>query len=257
VFLCIDVGNSQIHGGFYQDGLFVHSFRIQTRSGWSADQCGLFIRSFCHEKNINLRVLKKIAVSSVVPSMDVTIREACRSYFGIEPLYLKSGVKTGISVVRYKNVHEIGSDLIASAVGAVQAYPHTNLIVMDFGTATTIIAVNASKEFFAGPILPGVKTQVASLAAMAEKLVPVEVVVPQNLLVHSTAEAIQAGVYYSHLAALRYLSCEMASLAFNDPSYTRVATGGYSSLFEKDDLFDAMDPVLVLKGLVEIIRMND
>lgn len=256
MLLCFDVGNSQVYGGFYEDKKFSHNFRINTKIGWSSDQLGIFLRSFCREHNVAYEKVNEIAVSSVVPSFDYHLKNACLKYFKVEPLFIKSGIKTGVSVAKYKAFSEIGADLICSAVGALEQYPDNNLLLVDMGTATTITAVNKKKEFITGLIIPGIKTQVASLAHAAEKLFTVELVQPKTIMAKDTSESIQAGLYYGHLGAMRLLLKKLAKEALQDQEHKIIATGGFARLFTRTKLFDVIDSDLVLKGLVKIVAMN-
>jgi type III pantothenate kinase len=256
MLICIDVGNTQVYGGFYQDNNFIHSFRINTKVGWSSDQLGIFLKSFCHEHAINIEQVESIAVSSVVPSFDHHLQNACLKYFKKRALFVKAGVKSGLSVAKFKNSHEIGADLICSAVGAINLHPNTNLLIIDMGTATTICAVNKSKEFLTGLIIPGIKTQNDSLAISAEKLFSVELVKPKTIMSGSTVESIQNGIYYSHIGGIKYLLQKLGKAAFGEEKSLVIATGGYSRIFTDSGLFELFDPDLVLKGLVKIIELN-
>lgn len=256
MLLCFDVGNSQVYGGFHENNKFSHNFRINTKIGWSSDQLGIFLRSFCREHNIASEKVNEIAVSSVVPSFDYHLKNACLKYFKVEPMFVKAGIKTGLSVAKFKSSHEIGADLICSAVGAVEQYPDSNLLIVDMGTATTITVINSKKEFITGVIIPGIKTQAASLAQAAEKLLTVELLHPKTVVAKDTIESIQAGLYYGHLGAMRLLLKKLAKEAINDQDHKVVATGGFARLFMKAKLFDVIDSDLVLKGLVKITSLN-
>lgn len=256
MLVCIDVGNTQVYGGFYQDGNFIHSFRINTKVGWSSDQLGIFLKSFCHEHAIDIEQVNEIAVSSVVPSFDHHLQNACLKYFKKRALFVKMGVKTGLSVTKFKNAHEIGADLICSAVGAINLHPNANILIVDMGTATTITAVSKAKEFLTGLIMPGIKTQSESLSSSAEKLFSVELVKPKGIMSSSTVESIQNGIYYSNIGGIKYLIHELGKAAFHNEKYIVIATGGYSRIFESSDLFEFFDPDLVLKGLVKIMELN-
>ena len=256
MLICIDVGNTQVYGGFYHDGAFIHSFRLNVKVGWSSDQLGIFLKSFCREHAIDTEKVASIAVSSVVPSFDHHLQNACLKYFKKRALFVKSGVKSGLSVTKFKNSHEIGADLICSAVGAINLYPNTNLLIVDMGTATTICAVNKAKEFLTGLIIPGIKTQNDSLALSAEKLFSVELLKPKSIMSGSTVESIQNGIYYSHIGGIKYLLHKLGKAAFAEEKSLVIATGGYSRIFADTGLFEVIDPDLVLKGLVKIIELN-
>jgi type III pantothenate kinase len=256
MLMCFDVGNTEIYCGIYYHKKFINSFRIKTKNGWSSDQIGIFMKSFCRENDINISKLDKIAISSVVPSVDYSLRSACIKYFDKDPLFVKAGIKIGLSVTKFKQTQEIGADLICNAVGALDHYPEQNLLIVDLGTATTISAVNKSREYLTGVIIPGVKTQVESLALAAEKLFSVELMRPKNISPKSTIESIQAGIYYGHLGGIQLLLEKLSSACFSNEKYLIIGTGGFSRLFSNAKLFDIIDTDLTLKGLVKIIELN-
>jgi len=233
MLMCFDIGNSHIYGSFYFNDSINHKFRINTKAGWSSDQLGIFLKSFCREHDIDIQKISKIAISSVVPSLDYHFRNCCIKYFNQEPLIVKAGIKMGVSLSRFKYPHEIGADLICNAVGAINDHPNQNLLIIDMGTATTITLVNKEKEYLAGVIIPGPKTQIDSLAVAAEKLFGVELVEPKEILPKSTLESIQVGIYYSHLGGIGLLMEKLSVAAFGDEGYISIATGGFSR-FSKD-----------------------
>ncbi len=256
MLLCIDAGNSQIYGGFFVDGKVINSFRLNTKLGWSSDQLGIFLRSFCHEHGVDVATVTTIAISSVVPSLDYHLNNAALKYFKCIPLFVKAEVKTGIDVSKFEGHREIGADLICSAVGAIEQFPDKNLFIVDMGTASTIIAISKSKEFLTGVIVPGLALQASSLVSAAEKLFSVEMVKPERCMPTNTAESIQVGLYYSHIGGLKYLMKKLAQGCFKDEEYLVIGTGGYSRLFEDIALFDHVEPDLILSGLVKIVELN-
>jgi type III pantothenate kinase len=256
MYLCIDIGNTEIYGGFCDNNIFTHSFRASSKAEWSADQLGMFIKAYCREHAINPDLIEHIGISSVVPSLDYHLQNACLKYFNKTPIFVRSGIKTGINVSKFKNSHEIGADRICGAIGAVTEFPNRNILVVCMGTATTITAINKSAEFLTGIIIPGIKTQRDALAKAAAKLFSVELIKPKTLTPTSTTEAMQMGLFYSHLGGIQLLLQKLAQNAFRNEDCFVVGTGGYSSLFAESDLFDAMDKFLELKGLCKIIELN-
>ena len=154
--LCIDVGNTRIYCGIFEEDAILSRFRKATDRGVSSDELGLFLRQAMRENGLEPDDVTSIGFCSVVPDLNHALVSACKSYFGLEPFVLKAGVRTGLKI-RYKNPTEVGADRIADAIGATNRYPDTNLIIMDFGTATTVEAVNSDKEYLGGAIIPGVR----------------------------------------------------------------------------------------------------
>ena len=103
MMLCLDIGNTQMYGGYYNGEKITHRFRINTKRGWSSDEFGVFVQSYFREQNIKPTSIKKISICSVVPSINYSIRGACIKYFNIDPFMIQLGVKTGLIVNKYKN----------------------------------------------------------------------------------------------------------------------------------------------------------
>lgn len=150
--LCLDVGNTQIHGGVFNKEELILQFRRTSRQHYSSDELGVFFRTVLRENNIEPEVIKRISVCSVVPDINHSLRSACLKYFRTEPFFLKPGVKTGLKI-KYRNPLEVGTDRIANAIAVTHLYPNKNIIVVDFGTATTFCVISKSKEYLGGIIL--------------------------------------------------------------------------------------------------------
>lgn len=253
MILCIDVGNSHIYGGLCQNGKIIQRFRCTSKASTS-DEIGIFLKSVLRENNIH-QSIEQIAICSVVPQLDYSLRAACKKYFNIEPFVLQAGVKTGLKI-GYRNPLEVGADRIANAIAASSIYPEKNLILIDFGTATTFCAVNAAKNYLGGVILPGIRLCMEALQANTAKLPSVEIVSSKQVLGRSTIESIQSGLYYGALGACREILNQIKSQVFHDKPVVVVGTGGFANLFENDELFDINVPDLVLHGLLLALEMN-
>ncbi len=263
MILCLDVGNSQIHGGLFNGENLELQFRRTTRHGATSDEFGIFLRSVLRENDLDPTKISKIAICTVVPEVLHSLKNACLKYFNINPFILQAGVKTGLKI-KYKNPLEVGADRIANAIAASHLYPNQNLVVIDFGTATTFCAINEKREYLGGVILPGLKISMSALESNTSKLPAVEIVVPNNLVGKSTVESIQSGLFYGGLGAVKEIKQLIIQEAFHGKKPVVLATGGFASLFfealEKriieKDLFDAEIPDLVLKGLFLSLKMN-
>jgi type III pantothenate kinase len=170
-------------------------------------------------------------------------------------MILRPGTKTGLKI-RYKDPKEVGADRIADAIGAVKLYPGRNLIVVDFGTATTLTAITRDGEFLGGNILPGVRLALEALVEKTAKLPSVEIVPAENAIGRSTVESIQNGLYWSNVGMVKELVARMTAEAFPDEAPLVIGTGGFSHLFDQEGLFDAVVPDLILVGLREALRLN-
>ena len=255
MLFCLDIGNSQIHGGVFDDETLRCQFRKTTHPLGSSDEFGVFFAAVLRENGVDPKAVRATAVCSVVPPALYPVRSACVKYFRCEPFVLQAGVKTGLKV-RYRNPHEVGADRIAGAVAATQRRPAANVIVVDCGTATTFDVVTAEADYLGGAILPGVGISVETLAGRTAKLPTVEITRPATALGRSTIESIQAGVYHGHVGAIRQLLGELTRETFAGQRPYVVGTGGFARLFEGEKLFDEIVPELVLLGLKHAAQLN-
>ncbi|MCW8410031.1 type III pantothenate kinase [Legionella sp. PATHC035] len=255
MILCIDVGNSHIYGGVFDGEEIKLRFR-HTSKVTTSDELGIFLKSVLRENNCSPEGIRQIGICSVVPQVDYSLRAACVKYFSLEPFLLQAGVKTGLNI-KYRNPIEVGADRIANAIAATHAYPNQNVIVIDFGTATTFCVITAQKAYMGGAILPGVRLSVDALSKNTAKLPAVEIIKIENAVGRSTIESIQSGVFYGAIGACRELIQRLKQEAFGTEKALVLATGGFASLFEKQELYDHLVPDLVLQGIRLAALMNN
>lgn len=255
MLLCLDIGNTQIHGGVFDGEALRCQFRKSTQPLGSTDEMGLFFVSVLRENGTDPRSVARVALCSVVPAALHPVRGASRQYFGREPFVLQAGVKTGLKV-RYRNPLEVGADRIAGAIAGAQRRPGRNLIVVDCGTATTFDVVTAGGDYLGGVILPGMGVSAETLASRTARLPSVEIMRPESALGRSTVESIQSGLYHGHTGAIRHIVAELAREAFGGERPHIVATGGFARMLEGERLFDEIVPELVLLGLRHAEALN-
>lgn len=255
MLLCLDIGNTQIHGGVFDGDTLRCQFRQTTHPLGSSDEFGVYFTAVLRENGVDPRAVHHAAVCSVVPPALYPVRGACVKYFHCEPFVLQAGVKTGLKV-RYRNPHEVGADRIAGAIAATLRRPAANVIVVDCGTATTLDVITAEADYLGGAILPGVGISIETLASRTAKLPTVEVQRPATALGRSTVESIQAGVYHGQVGAIRQLLGELTREAFAGQRPHVIGTGGFALLLETENLFDEIVPELVLIGLKHAERLN-
>lgn len=248
MLLCLDVGNTHIFGGVFIDDGIQFRFRYPAKQAFTSDVFGTFLKSVLRENNLDPKDIKQICIASVVPEIDYTVNAACIKYFQITPLQIKPGIKTGICL-KINNPLELGADRIANAVAATAAYPQQNIIVVDFGTATTICAINHKKEYLGGAILPGFKVSMQALAQKAAKLSFVDIIKPNTALGKTTTSQIQTGIFYAQYGAIKTITDDFKANVFKQQSVTIIATGGYAPLLRDQLIFSAIIPDLVLHGL--------
>lgn len=255
MILALDVGNSQIYCGVFRDLVLVTQFRQASTARSTSDEIGVFLRGALRENGVNPEGIKIIAISSVVPELNYSLRACCQKYFHIEPMVMRPDIKTGLKI-DYKEPEEVGSDRIADAMGAVKLFPNRNLIVVDFGTATTVCAVTKERTFLGGNIMPGVRLAMEALESQTAKLPTVEIKPTKSVIGKTTIESIQSGLYWSNVGMIRELTARITAEVFADEAPLVIATGGFSHLFDREALFDHVVSDLILTGLLEALRLN-
>ncbi|PJD90682.1 MAG: pantothenate kinase [Legionella sp.] len=254
MLLCLDVGNSHIYGGLFSGDDLVLRFRHTSKVSTS-DELGIFLKTVIRENDLNPSEISSIAICSVVPSLEYSLRAACIKYFSIEPFFLQAGVKTGLNI-QYKQPGDVGADRIANAIAATQQFQGKNLIVIDFGTATTFCVINHQKTYFGGAILPGMRLCVDALSNHTAKLPMVDIIKMDHVVGRSTVDSIQSGVFYGALGACRELIQRIKQEQFPNQAVLVLATGGFASLFEHHHLYDHHLPDLVLQGVRFAAQLN-
>jgi type III pantothenate kinase len=256
MMLCLDVGNSHIYGGVFQDEVIKLRFRHTSQKSTS-DELGLFLKQVLRENHCDPEAIKQISIGSVVPQLDYSLRSACIKYFSVDPFFLQSGVKTGLNI-KYRNPVEVGADRIADAIAATHRFPGKPLIMMDFGTATTFCVVDAKKAYLGGAILPGLRLSMDALSHNTAKLPSVDLVRVKHVVGRSTVESIQSGIYFGALGAVKEVISRVKAQIFSEveDDVLVLATGGFAVLFEKENIYDYLLPDLVLEGLRLAAEMN-
>jgi type III pantothenate kinase len=255
MLLTLDVGNSQIFGGVYDGEDLKATFRRTSSVRASSDEYGTFFRVTLRENGVEPEEIDMAAICSVVPDSTHSLRNCFRKYFRFEPFLLQPGAKTGLKI-GYRNPLEVGADKVANAIGALARFPGRNLIIVDFGTATTLCAVTKEKEYLGGIITPGINISMAALESKTARLPAVEIIRPSKVLGRSTVESIQSGLYYGTLATVQSLAASVTKEYFAREQPVIVGTGGFGRLFEEEHIFDVFVPELPLIGLRRAVELS-
>lgn len=248
MLLCLDVGNSQIFGGLFDNEHLLLTFRYDSRHRFSSDQFGVFIKCFLKEHGYDGVAIQQTAMASVVPELDYSIHSACAKYLNCNIFVLKAGVKTGLKI-QYKNPFEVGADRIANAIAATQQFPNQNLVVVSLGTATTFCCISKERDYLGGAIFPGFSLCMSALQQGTSNLKSTSISKPDSVIGQSTYSAIQSGLYYGQLGAIKEQIAHVTQIAFNQKTPFVIGTGGFSHLFENEEIFDITAPDLVLHGI--------
>lgn len=259
MLLAFDVGNTNIVLGVFKDHKLLHNWRMETYNNKSADEFGMMINQLFKYEGISMKDIDDVIISTVVPSTLYTLQHMSRKYFGIRPIVIGPGIKTGLKI-RYDNPEQVGSDRIVNAVAALTKYGGP-LVIVDFGTATTFCAITEDWEYLGGSIAPGLKISSDALFEKTAKLPKVELEEPGTVLGKNTIESMQSGLVYGHMGVIEYICQKMKDELRNygnpESHITVVATGGVASMMEQGvKCIDKVDKMLTLDGLAFIYEKN-
>jgi len=253
MLLVIDIGNTNIVYGIYDGEKLLHHWRVSTNRNSTADEYGVAIRTLFAYAGFNHADIDAIAIASVVPPLNPAIEQMCRRYFGIEPLVIGPGVKTGLPI-HYENPREIGADRIVDAVAGYAKYGGP-LIIVDFGTATTFGVISADGAYLGGAICPGVGTSTEALFQRAARLPRIELVKPKSVIGKNTVAGMQAGIIYGYVGLVdgivRRIMAELGQKC------RVVATGGLAELIAPEtETIETVDQFLTLEGMRLVYLRN-
>lgn len=247
LLIAIDVGNTNTVLGFFDGESLVATARVSTVRERTSDEHVLLLRELVAARKLRLEEVADVIVSSVVPSQDFPIRAACRDAFGVDPLFVAPGVKTGMKIL-YDNPAEVGADRIVNALAAFHDHGGPCVIV-DFGTATTFDVVSERGEYLGGVICPGPRISADALFSRAARLYRVDFQRPERVVGKTTTQSLQSGLFWGVVALTEGLLARIRA-ELGAPGVKVVATGGLAPLFAaaSPDLAN-VDPDLTLKGL--------
>lgn len=245
MLLALDVGNTHITLGAYRGRSLVSHWRIATEAGRTADEYGVLVWGLLEHGGVRPQEVSGVAICSVVPPLTPTLEAMSRAYFGVEPLTVGPGVRTGL-VIRYDSPREVGADRVVLAVAAHERYGGP-CIVVDFGTATIFDYISGDGAYLGGVIAPGVEISADALFRHAARLPRVELARPPSVLGRNTTHCMQSGIVFGFAGMVDGI-CERL-LAENGPA-TVVATGESVDLIAPEcRTVEHVDPWLALDGL--------
>lgn len=257
MILVVDVGNTNIVLGVYKNKESIASWRISTDAKKTSDEYSIQVMQLFVQSNLNPKEVKGIIISSVVPNIMHSLENMIKKSFGMNPLVVGPGIKTGINI-KYDNPKEVGADRIVNAVAAHEKYKR-DLIILDFGTATTFCSLTKEANYLGGCITPGIRIASDALFDRAAKLPRVELEIPQSIICKNTISSMQAGIIYGYIGLVEYIVNKMKKemMDFGSEEPFVVATGGLANLIAKETtIIDKVDSSLTLEGLRIIYEKN-
>ena len=243
----IDVGNTNMTMGVFQGKKLCDTFRMRTKINRTSDEYGVFILNTLQYKGYEAKDVEDVIISSVVPAVMHSFNSAIIKYFGLKPIIVGPGIRTGIRIAK-TNPKETGADRIVDAVAGYELYGGP-VIVVDFGTATTYDLITQDGRFVGGVTSPGIRTSANALWQQAAKLPEIDMRKPKNILAKDTVTSMQGGLVYGYIGQTEYIIRKMKEES-GLGKINVVATGGLGKMIAKETSFiNYYDANLTLKGL--------
>lgn len=246
MLLAIDVGNTNMVFGLLEGETLVGSFRLMTDANKTSDEIGLTVCEYFRRFALDMDQVEDIIIASVVPQVMYTLTNAVAKYFGKRPIIVDEDVSSDI---HYEGDEHLGSDRAVACVAAIAKYGKP-LVVLDFGTATTVDAINHHGIYLGGSILAGLRVSTDALFQRAAMLPRIELDHPGTVLGQNTVSQIQAGSVVGYIGAVEYLIRQTKEEMGYGSEIKVVATGGLARLIaDNTELIDVVDSQLILDGL--------
>lgn len=253
MLLAIDVGNTNTVFAVLEGMEIRGEWRIATNDVRTADEYMVWLSQLMQLNNIAPAQITGTIIATVVPQALFDIRTLCRKYFQSEPLVVGENVDIGLKI-NLERPEQVGADRLVTAVAAHKAYPG-NLIVIDFGTATTFDVVSENGDYEGGVIAPGVNLSLQALHAAAAKLPHIAVRRPDAVTGKDTVSAMLSGVYWGYIGLVEGIVSRLKA-EFGKPM-TVVSTGGLGHLLRHGTpVIEHFDGDLTIKGLAQIYQAN-
>ena len=254
MLLTIDIGNTNITLGMYDGNILAFTARLASTNGKTADQYAVEIKDILALYGQDHREIEDCIISTVVPALGNAVSAAVSKLCHIVPLMLGPGVKTGLNI-KIDNPAQLGADLVAGAVGALDAY-EMPCIVVDMGTATTLSVLDENGSFLGGAIAAGVRLTLKALAENTAQLPAISIEAPRSAIGTNTVECMQSGLVFGAAAMLDGMIDKIErDLGMRT---TVVATGGLSKeIIAHCNHTIIYNENLVLEGLRVIYEKNN
>ena len=235
MLLAIDVGNTNISCAVFKEKEIAFSFRLTTNTPRTSDEFGAVFGSVIEERGLRKEDVKGIIICSVVPDVMHALVNAINRQFGIMPMIVGPGMKTGIRLVK-TDPREVGADRIADGVAALDIYGGP-VIVCDYGTATKFDYFSKDHTFESAVTCPGIMISARALWGGTAKLPEIEIKDPGTIMAKDTTTSLQAGIMYGHIGEAEYIIDRLIRES-GEKDMKVVATGGLSGI-----IFNATDRI--------------
>ncbi len=254
MLLVIDAGNTNITIGAYNGDDLVFVSRLATDRTLTEDRIAIDINSIFSLYNVPSRSFKGAIISSVVPELTLALKNAVSRITGHVPYVVGPGLKTGLNI-RIDNPAELGADLVAGAVGAVEQY-ELPCLVIDLGTATKISVIDETGAYRGCTISPGVAISLEALSRGASQLSQIALLAPAHAIGTNTIDCMRVGSVFGTADMLDGL-CDRIEKELSVPVKTIVATGGFSGIAKHCRHEIVFNDNLILEGLKRMYERNN
>jgi type III pantothenate kinase len=253
MLLAIDIGNTNIAIGVFEDERLRATWRLGTDVHKLEDEYASVFLNLLSLKGLAFADIDCAIISSSVPPLVTVFEGLCQRYFEVSPMVVGPGTKTGVRI-SIDNPREVGADRVVNAAAGHRLYGGP-LIVVDFGTATTLDAVSEEGDYLGGAIAPGIGISAEALFEHAAKLPRVELVRPQKAIGRSSVSAMQSGIIFGYVGLIEGIVVRMRKELGGTAKV--IATGGLADVICREtDIVDALEPDLTLVGLRLVHELN-
>lgn len=254
MLLAIDVGNTNTVFAIHDGETFIAEWRCSTESTRTADQYFVWLSQLMLLNGLDPAKIGSVVISNTAPATLFNLRVLCDRYFTTRPLVVGRPDCALPIEVRVDNPSEVGPDRLVNTIAAFDRYGG-ELIVVDFGTATTFDVVASDGAYVGGAIAPGINLSLDALHSAAAHLPRIDVTMPARVIGTNTVQCMQAGIFWGYVGLIEGLARRIAEERGNPMRL--IATGGLSPLFARgSDLIDAVDTDITMHGLVLIHEHN-
>ena len=253
MLLAIDVGNTNTVFAIFEGKQVIESWRCSTIPGRTGDEYYVWLEPLIGLK-ANIRDIEEVIISSVVPGVRFNLEQLCQRYFGTEPLIVGTEECRLPIEVRIDPGVQVGADRLVNTVGAFDQYGG-DLIVVDFGTATTFDVVDWDGAYIGGVISPGIDLSLRALHEAAAALPQVSVVKPPTIVGKNTLDCMHSGIFWGYISLVEGICRRITEE--QGRKLRVIGTGGYSKvLSQANHLFDKLNVELTIHGLFVIYNYN-
>ena len=254
MLLTVDIGNSNVTIGAYEDDNLKFIARLNSEKNKTADQYAIDLLALLKLKNCSEDDFDAAIISSVVPMITESFKSAIEKSLGISPMIVGPGIKTGLNI-KIDNPAQLGADLVAGAVAVMNRYP-LPAIIYDLGTATTISVIDKLGNFLGGVIAPGTGISLEALSNNTAALPIVSLNTPKSVIGTNTEASMQSGLILGAAAMLDGLTDRILGELATD-NVTLIATGGRAAEIIKNCRYEIeYSDNLLMEGLLDIYKKN-